>query len=920
MTEIHSSPDPTPQPEQPNKGIVATTTSLANPTLPDYAWSVRWTAMVNRLRAPIVAGIQVMTSVSARNPKRTIGVVVATSVFLFVVGLFTNFSVNVDENVLWTPKNSPPIRESRWIKDESGFPRPGRNFVLVFHNTGGSTDGLLTRPNVAKIFTALDLVRNLPKYAATCALWEEAESRDCDIYGVTKFWNHSIDVFVSTVATDQEAVEQMSSRTFPDDGTPVSEHNVWGNPLRDTTTGRLTSAQTYIVTIKLPSLDDKDNTTVADFERQAIDVILDLQEQWAEDPTSLQVEVYAKRSFADEIQRAIVKDIPFVPIVFVIMGLFTSIIFFKRDRIQSRSLFGFTAVISIVLSIMAGYGLMFICGVPFTSMTQLLPFIFFGVGLDDAFIITGAYFRLDRAIDPLDRVCITMDEIGMGIFLTTLTSAAAMASGCSSSTPAVYWLCLYAVPTTILILLFQLTFFIACLILDERRMAAQHRDCFRCLSRKSAAATDTKSSGQEDNIVHTVDRWMGWYAEKLLLPWVKILVLLSFLAVTVACSISTSHLRQSFSFTDVLPTDSYISAFFHALTDYSVRAGINPAAYFRDVDQSDPSIQDQMETFVNELVTIDAIEHQPPFFWLRDFRSFVGNHSGTLATLEFPAQMDAFLDDPVYVELYHDHIVRDEQTGMITTSRVVMNMDNIDEEDVKKLIKALNDQRAICDTQSVNAGLSDYRFFTYHANYNSWQFYAQVGQEVVSNTVSSIAAMTGIALLLMPHWSATLFVFTLIVTLYVDLMGVMQWAGVSINPVSYIALVMSIGLLVDFVIHVLLRFYEAPGNRHEKTIVLLKTMGSSILIGAVTTFLGTMSLAFSTSDIFYTIFIAFLALVVLGSTYGLILLPVILSMIGPEVEIPVVSKTREKMRSIGASPDKELDDLEPFQVTRSSLE
>jgi Niemann-Pick C1 protein len=125
-------------------------------------------------------------------------------------------------------------------------------------------------------------------------------------------------------------------------------------------------------------------------------------------------------------------------------------------------------------------------------------------------------------------------------------------------------------------------------------------------------------------------------------------------------------------------------------------------------------------------------------------------------------------------------------------------------------------------------------------------------------------------------------------------MGVMQWAGVSINPVSYIALVMAIGLLVDFVIHVLLRFYEAPGNRREKIVDVLKTVGSSVLLGAVTTFLGTMPLAFSTSDIFHTIFIAFLALVVLGSTHGLILLPVVLSMIGPEVSIAVGSKSHSK--------------------------
>jgi Niemann-Pick C1 protein len=520
--------------------------------------------------------------------------------------------------------------------------------------------------------------------------------------------------------------------------------------------------------------------------------------------------------------------------------------------------------------------------------------------LDDAFIITGAYFRLDRAIDPVDRVRITMDEIGMSIFLTTLTSAAAMALGYSSSIPAVYWLCLYAVPTTVLILLGQLTFFIACLILDERRVVARHRDCLRCLQRKSAA---TDMFGHEGNVEHAVDRWMGWYAEKLLLPWVKILVLLSFVAITIACSISTSQLRQSFSITDVMPGDSYITPFFRALTDYSIRTGYNPEAYFRYVDQSDPSIQDQMETFVNELVTIDAIEHPPQFFWLRDFRSFVRNSSDTLATLGFPAQMDAFLNDPVFFELYHDRIVRDQQTGMITTSRVAMTMDNVDEEEVKDLIKALNDQWSISDAQPVNSGWSDYCFFTYDLSYHVWQFYAQVGQEVISNTVSSIAAMTGIALLLMPHWSAAFFVFPLIVVLYVDLMGVMQWAGVSINPVSYIALVMSIGLLVDFVIHVLLRFYEAPGNRCEKIVDVLRTVGSSVLLGAVTTFLGTIPLAFSTSDIFHTIFIAFLALVVLGSTHGLILLPVVLSMIGPEVSIAIVSKTRLKHVSHASQQD-----------------
>jgi len=103
-----------------------------------------------------------------------------------------------------------------------------------------------------------------------------------------------------------------------------------------------------------------------------------------------------------------------------------------------------------------------------------------------------------------------------------------------------------------------------------------------------------------------------------------------------------------------------------------------------------------------------------------------------------------------------------------------------------------------------------------------------------------------------------------------------------VNPVTYVSMVMSSGLLVDYIVHILLRYYETPGNRKKRTIEVLRTIGASMLMGGLSTLLGTLPLALCTSELFSTVFFAFLGMVTLGCGHGLILLPVILSTIGPE--------------------------------------
>jgi len=869
-------------------------------------FSAKWTQIIESIHKPIMNALRWLTHLAAANPKRTIGSILFLSIGLLVIGLLTNFDIDVDEGVLWTPENSRPIQHSNWIDNQSGFPEEPRSFVMLFHSNG---DNVLGQKQVDHIFEALDAVRNLPKYDDVCAEADYVNREGvttCEISGVTAFWNETAAIFQEQVQSDDVAIAQMSAKFYPD-GTPVSQLDILGLPERDAN-GLLSKAQSYIVVIDLPDTDDAEA-----FETDALDVVQALDEKWeAESGNSFRVEVTAERSFSDEFTRAIVDDIPLVPIVFVIMSIFTCAIFFKTDKVRSRCLLGLSAVVSVFLSIATGYGLMFVSGAPFTSMTQILPFVLFGVGLDDAFITSGSYSRTDVSKDPVDRIDDTIQDVGLSITLTTVTSTLAFGLGAISSIPAVYWLCYYAFPTIFIVYLYQLTFFVACIVLDERRVKEKRRDC--CVWISTAAPSDEERSSSMDHDAnmaantHVVDRFMEWYAERLLRPWVKAIVLLVFVALAGLCAFSASELRQAFKFVDILPEDSYVTDFFDAFDDLTVRSAIAPQAYFRFVDQSRPEVQQQMDDYINELVDIDAIVEQPDRFWLRDFKVHVNVTQG-LADLDFNSQMDAFLAHPVYGDLYRKQIVRDS-SGDIVASRCMIYMDNVSEEDVKEQIDALEDQRDVTSSQQVNKGRDDWSFFTYDGIYNIWEFYSVSVEELVLTTVLGVVSITAVALVLIPHWTAAFFTLPLICVLYVDLLGVMQWAGINVNAVSYIALVMSIGLLVDFLMHVLLRFYESSGNRKEKTIETLRTMGSSILIGGISTFLGTLPLAFSSSDIFNTIFIAFLGLVTLGIGHGLILLPVILSTIGPEDQIrvkPLVEKTAKHQDTMisGSDVDEE---------------
>ena len=333
----------------------------------------RWLNGVRTIHRPLMAILQFVTRISATYPKLTISGIMSISFLLLCIGYSTNFHLEVDQDLMWTPRNAPSLEHANWLKYESGFTEYQGIFGILLHADG---DNVLTTDYMSQMFDAWETLLSVPGYEQACTdtdyVYENVTT--CEISGVHRFWRYRREEFERTIGSDEELRLAMSQINFPD-GAYVDEHSILGHPQRDNVTligsafgynaTLLQSALLIPIVVVLPN-----HKLSKDWEEAALEVMLDLQEQWNSMPASekhLRIFVQSSGAFPTEFKRGIVADMPYVVMVFIIMSVFTCLVLSRCNPVFSRSLLGFAAVVSVLLAIMAGYGFMFLTGVPFTA-------------------------------------------------------------------------------------------------------------------------------------------------------------------------------------------------------------------------------------------------------------------------------------------------------------------------------------------------------------------------------------------------------------------------------------------------------------------------------------------------------------------------------------------------------------------------
>lgn len=203
------------------------------------------------------------------------------------------------------------------------------------------------------------------------------------------------------------------------------------------------------------------------------------------------------------------------------------------------------------MAIVGGPGVCILCGVPYNSAVIAVGFIVLGLGIDDTFIIVGCY-RSTRHRNGSPR------HAGAAIAVTSITDIVVFALGALSKIPAVSAFCIYASVAILFDFVLQVTVFVAVVVLDTRRQAANRLDGCCCIRRQSTSDRQLCSKQQfDENAIPKTTQLVGQLLPRVLLhPIGLAVVLMTAMAVTTMGVVEVAQIKAELALEEFTPSQS----------------------------------------------------------------------------------------------------------------------------------------------------------------------------------------------------------------------------------------------------------------------------------------------------------------------------------------------------------------------------
>ena len=613
-----------------------------------------------------------------------------------------------------------------------------------------------------------------------------------------------------------------------------------------------------------------------------------------------------ERELVDNIQTAFEENLP---LVVILVASFTIMNCMSTDWVRAKPMMGVVGLLCVILSAISGFGLSLYLGFPWQAINVVVVFLLIGIGMDGVFLMLSAWSRSELVSrDLVTRMSITYSDASISLTITSLTNVLSFLVGATvPGFPCVQIFCVYAGLSLMFNYFWILTLFGAFLAISGH-MEHSNRHCL--LLTKVKSKTNAEQSGflyrlflaggisptDPDNPRDNKDEKIMLFFRDVVTPCLnfipmKILIIISFGLYLAVAILGILGMEEGLELQNLSMKTSKLVPHFNAegkyFKDHPFRIQI---AILEELDYHDKHVRGQVMSLISELEESKYITNNPQFrqSWLHEFITVAEENFliFNITTKEqFRTKLNLFLEEAD--QLSTDVRFNKEGTE-VEASRFFLQSTRIDNPKTEMLMMV-----------QLRKILSNYPIDVIVFNPNFYMFDQFL--EVFNNTIFCVLLcgiiMSLVILIFIPNKICVIWVTITVMSVEVGVVGLMSFWGIKLDVISMIVLIMGIGFSVDFSAHVSYHYLAAEdgSTSTERLAHCLYALGPPILQGAATTILSVLPLLRHQSYIIHTFSKMIFLVIFLGLLHSLLLLPVLLTILGPSSSS---DKSKKKVSSV----------------------